>query len=507
MTSEDHRDQHKVRLAKLKAMREQKNAYPLAQKPSHYADQLHKQFDQVAADQLPKDSVRLCGRIMTRRVMGKASFTHIQDSSGQIQLYIRKDNVGEDVYEVFKQWDLGDIIEASGELFLTQKGELTIEVKTLKLLTKCLHAMPDKFHGLVDHDMRYRQRYLDILVNESSRKVFQLRAQLITTMRQFFVERGYMEVETPMLHDICGGATAKPFITHHHTLHMDLFLRIAPELYLKRLVVGGFDRVFEINRCFRNEGLSTKHNPEFTSIEFYEAYAQYSDLMDMTETLMQVLAKTLLGTTQLSYQGQDIDMGKPFVRMTLVDAVLKWNSALSQDDIKNPQALKAFMDNSGIDYDGDQGDWGVMINHIFEKTVESHLNAPTYITRYPQAVSPLARRCDDDGDFVDRFELFIAGRELANGFNELNDPEDQAQRFQQQVQQKEQGDEEAMGYDASYIQALSYGLPPTAGEGIGIDRLVMLFADQPNIRDVILFPQMKSISSEVEDQEADLESQ
>ena len=489
MSENDHRDQHLVRKQKLAEWREKGCAYPLAELPTHFAGTLHATYDDQST--LPKDAVHLSGRIMTRRVMGKASFTHIQDGTGRIQIYIREEMVSESVYDEFKHWDLGDIISVKGTLFITKRGELTIEAQSVSLLSKCLYALPDKFHGLVDHEIKYRQRYLDILVNEESRKVFQLRASLIAYMRQFFNEKGYMEVETPMLHDICGGATAKPFVTHHQSLHLDLFLRIAPELFLKRLVIGGFDRVFEINRCFRNEGLSTKHNPEFTSLEFYQAYTQYETLMDMTETLFRLLAEHLLGTTTLTYQDDTVDLGQPFERYTMSEALLKYNSNLSSDMLESSAPLLQYMKDQGMEYDGDQSDWGIMQNYLFEKTVEAKLIKPTFITRFPVAVSPLARRCDDHEGYVDRFELFVSGRELANGFNELNDPEDQAERFKEQVRQKDLGDEEAMGYDADYIQALSYGLPPTAGEGIGIDRLVMLFANQPNIRDVILFPQLK----------------
>ena len=499
MSSNDHRDQHEVRKQKLSAWRDMGAAYPLVDSPTHCAGDLHQAYDQQST--LPKESVTVCGRIMTRRIMGKASFTHIQDGSGQIQLYVKRDAISEAQYTAFKQWDLGDIVSVSGTLFFTQKGELTIDVTTISMLTKCLYALPDKFHGLVDHEIKYRQRYLDILVNEESRAVFKLRANMIAYIRQFLIERRYMEVETPMLHDICGGATAKPFVTHHQSLHLDLFLRIAPELHLKRLVIGGFYRVFEINRCFRNEGLSTKHNPEFTSIEFYQAYAQYTDLMDLTENLFKSMAIDLLGSQMIEYQGEKIDLSRPFERLTMSEALLKYNQSLQPEILEDAAQLLNFLNSHELGYEGDPADWGIMQNFLFEKTVEMHLTQPTYITRFPVAVSPLARRCDDHQGYVDRFELFVAGRELANGFNELNDPEDQAERFKEQVRQKDLGDEEAMGYDADYIQALSYGLPPTAGEGIGIDRLVMLFADQPNIRDVILFPQLKPSAAIKEQQE------
>ncbi len=487
-SSNDQRDQHIIRMEKLKAWRAGEGCYPMSTRPTHLAQALHDTYE--TAETMPDTSMVLCGRMMTRRIMGKASFTHIQDRSGQIQLYITKNTLGETVYDDFKQWDLGDIIEVKGTLFRTKMGELTIDVSDIKLLSKCLYAMPDKFHGLQDNELRFRQRYLDIMVNEESRKVFQTRSKIIHLMRTFFTEQDYMEVETPMLHQISGGATALPFNTHHNALNLPLFLRIAPELHLKRLIVGGFERVFEINRCFRNEGLSTRHNPEFTSCEFYEAYANFEHLMTMIETLMQMIAKTVLDGTEITVEEHSFDLSKPFKRMTLTDAVLAHNPKLEAARMRDAAYLIAYCQENEITFnEGD--DWGALQYHLFEKTVESNLLAPTFITHYPKTVSPLARCCDDDPALVDRFELFVGGRELANGFNELNDPEDQAERFEAQVARKLAGDGEAMDFDHDYIDALSYGLPPTAGAGIGVDRLIMLFTQQSSIKEVILFPQMR----------------
>lgn len=484
----DQRDQHLIRMEKLQAWRDSNCAYPMSLMPTHTAQALLDGFQDL--DELPQDEITVCGRMMTRRIMGKASFTHVQDRSGQIQLYVTKDNVGDDVYEAFKHWDLGDILEVKGKLFKTKKGELTIEVNHIRLLSKCLYAMPDKFHGLQDNELRFRQRYLDIMVNEDSRKVFLARSQVIHLMRHFFTEQDYMEVETPMLHQISGGATALPFNTHHNALDLPLFLRIAPELHLKRLIVGGFDRVFEINRCFRNEGLSTRHNPEFTTCEFYEAYANFEHLMLLIESLIQLIAEKILSSQIIDLDGHNYDLSKPFKRISLSQAVIEHNPEIDIQKMRDQSYLRQYCDKHAIVYT-DEDDWGVLQYHLFEKTVESNLIEPTYITHYPKAVSPLARCCDDDPELVDRFELFIGGRELANGFNELNDPEDQAKRFEAQMARKLAGDGEAMDYDHDYIEALSYGLPPTAGAGIGVDRLVMLFTNQLSIKEVILFPQMR----------------
>lgn len=437
-------------------------------------------------------SVKLAGRIMTRRLMGKASFTHILDMSGRMQLYIRQDDVTPEVYEEFKQWDLGDIIGAEGNLFKTKTGELSVKVKKIRLLTKALRPLPDKFHGLADQETKYRQRYLDLIANDEARRTFMMRSAITNYIRKFLQEKHFLEVETPMMQVLAGGAAAKPFTTHHHALDMPLFLRIAPELYLKRLVVGGFERVFEINRNFRNEGLSTRHNPEFTMLEFYQAYADYKDLMNLTEEMFRGLTLECLGTTTFSYQNMTFDFGQPFVRMTLKDAILKYNPDLKAEDIHTLAAIKKVAAKMGIAVKETDGVGKIQVE-IFEETVEQKLIQPTFIIEYPAEVSPLARRNDAHPEVTDRFELFIAGRELANGFSELNDPEDQADRFKQQMDEKAAGDDEAMPYDTDYIVALEHGLPPTAGEGIGIDRLVMLLTDSPSIRDVILFPHMRPV--------------
>ena len=427
---------------------------------------------------------------MLKRIMGKASFVQLQDTSGQIQLFVTRDELDEGFYnEQFKKWDIGDIIGASGVLFKTQTGELSIRVGDIKLLTKSLRPLPEKFHGLTDQETIYRQRYVDLIMNEGSRKVFQRRSEIISYIRQFFIRHSYLEVETPMMQVIPGGAAAKPFVTHHNALDMDLFLRIAPELYLKRLVVGGFDKVFEINRNFRNEGLSPRHNPEFTMIEFYEAYANYHDYMDLTENLFKGIAIDVCKSAKIKYQGDEFDFSKPFERLSVFDSILKYNPKLSASDLSEDN-VRTTASNLGIHLKDNWGLGKIQIE-IFEATVEEKLIQPTFVTEYPTEVSPLARRNDQNSFITDRFELFIGGREIANGFSELNDPEDQAQRFKDQVSEKDAGDDEAMHYDADYIRALEYGMPPTAGEGIGIDRLVMLFTDSASIRDVLLFPHMR----------------
>jgi len=442
--------------------------------------------------QAKKIQVKVAGRIMLRRLMGKASFLHIQDVSGRIQLYVKQDALPQGVYEAFSHWDLGDIIGAEGELFKTKTGELSVHVTSIRLLTKALRPLPDKFHGLADQEMCYRQRYVDLLANEETRKRFVLRSKIIEALRQFMREQHFLEVETPMMHVIPGGASARPFITHHNTLDMQLYLRIAPELYLKRLVVGGFERVFEINRNFRNEGLSVRHNPEFTMVEFYQAYADYQDLMNLTEAMLRSICQQVLGTMTVDYQGETYDFSKPFARMTVKQAILHFNPKLKPQDLEDRDSLVKIAKELGVEVKQSYG-MGKLQIEIFEKTAEHQLKQPTFITAYPTEVSPLARRNDQDPSVTDRFEFFVAGREIANGFSELNDAEDQAERFQLQVQDKEAGDMEAMHYDADYITALEYGMPPTAGEGIGIDRLVMLFTDAPSIRDVILFPHMRKV--------------
>ena len=428
--------------------------------------------------------------MMLKRVMGKASFATVQDMSGRIQLYITRDALGEAAYEAFKHWDLGDILGAEGTLFRTKTGELSIKVARLRLLAKALRPLPEKFHGLADQEQKYRQRYLDLITNEDTRRVFAVRSKAIQAIREFFVARGYLEVETPMMQPMPGGAAARPFVTHHNALDLQLYLRIAPELYLKRLVVGGFEKVFEINRNFRNEGISTRHNPEFTMLEFYEAYRDYNDLMDLTEELLRDVAVRAVGSTALTYQGETIDLARPFDRLTMAEAIARYNPKYPLHELSKPEYLRVALAPFDVEVFPTDG-VGLLQLKLFEQTTEAKLVQPTFIVAHPTDVSPLARRSDADPTVTDRFELFITGREMANGFSELNDPEDQAERFRQQAQAKAAGDEEAMFYDADYVRALEYGLPPTAGEGVGIDRLVMLLTDSPSIRDVILFPQMR----------------
>lgn len=493
MSDKEEQDQIVQRRAKLKSLREEGIAFPNDFRRNVMAGELHAEYGEKTREELDASPIRvsIAGRMMTRRVMGKLSFAHIKDMSGSIQLYVSRDELPEGVYNTkFKKWDLGDIIGAEGLITKTDKGELSVRVDSIRLLTKALRPLPDKFHGLVDQEARYRQRYLDLIMNESSRDTFLVRTKIISFIRNFFDARGFLEVETPMMQAIPGGATAKPFMTHHNALDMQLYLRIAPELYLKRLVVGGFERVFEINRNFRNEGLSTRHNPEFTMIEFYEAYADYKDLMDLTETLLRGLAEDLLGKSIIEYQGEAYDFGKAFTRMTVTESILHFNPNITAGQLADIDAARKLANSLDISLKDSYGLGKVQIE-IFEKTVEHRLKDPTFITAYPAEVSPLARRNDDDPFITDRFEFFVGGREIANGFSELNDAEDQAERFREQVLQKDAGDDEAMHFDADYVIALEHGMPPTAGEGIGIDRLVMLFTDSPSIRDVLLFPHMR----------------
>jgi len=479
------------RREKLAALREGV-AFPNDFRRDALAEEVHRRFGETDAEQLESApvTVRLAGRLMAKRLMGKASFAQIQDMSGRIQLFLQRDALPEGVYEAFKTWDIGDIIGVEGTVFRTKTGELSVKASTVRLLTKSLRPLPEKFHGLTDQEIRYRQRYVDLIMTEESRQVFRLRSAIVAYVRQFLTARDFMEVETPMMQAIPGGARAKPFVTHHNALDMELFLRIAPELYLKRLVVGGFERVFEINRSFRNEGLSTRHNPEFTMLEFYQAYADYRELMDLTEELLRGLARDVRGSMQVTYQEKVYDLEQPFRRMTLLESVLHFNPELSLDNLASREAAAQVAQRLGIPVKAGDG-LGKIQTEIFEKTVEHRLEEPTFITEYPAEVSPLARRNDANPFVTDRFEFFVAGRELANGFSELNDAEDQAERFRKQVEDKDAGDEEAMHYDADYVRALEYGLPPTAGEGIGIDRLVMFLTDSPSIRDVILFPHMR----------------
>ncbi len=480
------------RRAKLAALRAQGQAFPNDFRRDALAADLHAQYGMRSNEELEPHhiTVSVAGRMMLKRVMGKACFAALQDMSGRIQLYVTQDAVGVQALEAFKHWDLGDLVGATGTLFKTRTGELSLRVSALRLLAKALRPLPEKFHGLADQELRYRQRYVDLITNPDARRVFVMRSRIVQTIREFFVARGYLEVETPMMHPIPGGAAARPFATHHNALDMQLFLRIAPELYLKKLVVGGMEKVFEINRNFRNEGISTRHNPEFTMLEFYEAYCDYRYLMDLTESLLREVAQKVAGATTVSYQGTTIDLGAPFDRLTMAEAIHKYHPRYPLAELGKPEYLRVALapfDAEVFPVDG----VGVLQLKLFEATTEDKLVQPTFIVAYPADVSPLARASDADPAVTDRFELFITGREIANGFSELNDSEDQAARFRAQAAAREAGDEEAMYYDADYIRAMEYGLPPTAGEGIGIDRLVMLLTDSPSIRDVILFPQLK----------------
>ncbi len=489
----DEQEQIKQRRGKLDAIRENGIAFPTDFRRDSISGELLAWYEEKSKEELDEQPVRVkvAGRIMTRRIMGKASFCHIQDMSGKIQLYVARDNLAEGLYnEHFKKWDIGDIVGAEGVLFKTKVGELSVRVDTIRLLTKALRPLPEKFHGIADQEIKYRQRYLDLIMDEESRKTFMLRSKIVAYIRHFLIEKNFLEVETPMMQAIPGGATARPFETHHNALDMGMYLRIAPELYLKRLVVGGFERVFELNRNFRNEGLSTRHNPEFTMLEFYQAYAEYHDLMDLTEAMLKGLAVDIVGSEKVEYQGEQYDFGKPFHRMTVLESILHFNPYLSAAELNDRDSAIKVAEQLSIPVRDNYGLGKIQIE-IFEKTVEHRLMEPTFITAYPVEVSPLARRNDDNPFVTDRFEFFVGGREIANGFSELNDAEDQAERFKKQVEDKEAGDEEAMHFDADYITALEHGLPPTAGEGIGIDRLVMLFTDAPSIRDVLLFPHMK----------------
>jgi len=482
------------RRGKLKNLREQGVAFPNDFRRAHYAGDLQDEFadkDQWTSEALDATGrvIQMAGRMVLKRVMGKASFAQIQDMTGRIQLYLQASTL-EESYEAFKGWDIGDIIAVEGSLTRTKTGELSIKATKIKLLTKSLRPLPDKFHGLSDVEQRYRQRYVDLIVNPEARDVFVKRSKIISAMRGWLDSRRFLEVETPMMHYIPGGATAKPFMTHHNALGLDLYLRVAPELYLKRLTVGGMERIYEINRNFRNEGVSTRHNPEFTMLELYEAYATYTEIMDLTEGVIRDVAKQVLGTTELQWEGNAIDIGPAFRRWSMIDAVLEHNPEIKREDLRNIDIMTGHCQRLGIKLKKGYG-WGKILLEVFEKTVEHTLVQPTFITDHPVEVSPLARANDHDAELTDRFELFINGKEIANGFSELNDAEDQAARFQAQVEQKEGGDDEAMHFDADYIRALEVGLPPTGGLGIGIDRLVMLLTDSASIRDVLLFPYMR----------------
>ncbi len=484
-----------VRREKLAVLRKQGHAFPNDFRRKHISSWLHAEFGHKENEELTAldINVAVAGRMMTRRIMGKAAFVTLQDMGGHIQLYVSRDSLPEDGYnEEFKKWDLGDILGAQGRLFRTKTGELSVHCVQLRLLTKALRPLPDKFHGLSDQERRYRQRYLDLITNESSRHTFRVRSQIISALRQFMMEKDFMEVETPMMQMLPGGAAARPFMTHHNALDMDMYLRIAPELYLKRLIVGGFERVFEINRNFRNEGISPRHNPEFTMMELYMAYADYNDLITLTQECFLMLAKSVLGTSVVQYGEYTFDFAKPFTRLTMKEAICKYYPQSQITDLDDRDKAIAIATSLGI---GIEKTWGIgrIQCELFEAVAEKHLIQPTFITDYPAEVSPLAR-CNDNNPLVtDRFEFFIAGREIGNGFSELNDPQDQAARFIAQVQAKAAGDDEAMFFDEDYITALEYGMPPTAGLGIGIDRLVMLFTNSNSIRDVILFPAMRPV--------------
>ncbi len=482
------------RRAKLGTLREQGIAYPNDFRKDTTAGFLQERYAKADGDELQQveEVFSVAGRMMAKRVMGKIAFVRLQDRSDSIQLMIQRDQLPEGVFAQFKHWDIGDIIAAKGRIMRTQKGELSIRASEFRLLAKSLRPLPEKYHGLIDTELRYRRRYVDLIMNQKSRDVFRTRSKIITFIRSFLEAPGreFLEVETPMMHPIPGGATARPFVTHHNALDLTMYLRVAPELYLKRLIVGGLERVYEINRNFRNEGVSTQHNPEFTMLEFYWAYANYLDLMDLTETMLSGLAEAVTGGAAVNYQNEEIDFSGPFERLSVEDAVRRYNPKLADADLWDDAFLREICAALDIHTEKTWGP-GKLLIELFEATVEEQLVQPTFITQYPTEVSPLSRKNDDNPEVTDRFELFICGREIANGFSELNDPEDQAERFRQQMENMDAGDLEAMHYDADYIRALEYGMPPTAGEGIGIDRLVMIFTDSPSIRDVLLFPYMR----------------
>ncbi len=481
------------RRKKLEQLRDKGEAYGNSFKPKNNAKNLHEEYGGFSKDELSEKNIKdisIAGRIILKRVMGNASFATLRDSTGDIQIYVTKNNVEESVYEDFKTWDLGDIVGVSGSLFRTKTDELTIDVWDLEMITKSLRPMPEKFKGLTDVEARYRQRYLDLMTNNATKEVFIKRTKIIDSMRKIMNESGYLEVETPMMHPLAGGAVARPFVTQHNALGQDLYLRIAPELYLKRLLVGGFEKVFEINRSFRNEGLSTKHNPEFTMMEWYQAYASMEDQMNLTQEIITNAAVAANCDETIEWGDQKINL-KNFNQFTLSDLVVNHNKELSKSDLNDKDKLVEFLKSKKIKIEKSWGK-GRMLLEIFEETVENNLIDPSFVTEYPVEVSPLSRRNEENPDFADRFELFIGGKEFANGFCELNDPDDQASRFEDQVAAKESGDNEAMDYDKDYITALEHGMPPAVGVGLGVDRLVMLLTNQSSIRDVLLFPQLKS---------------
>ncbi len=495
MADKNKKDENSLiaeRRRKLGELRDKGIAFPNDFRRNALAEELHQSYGQHEDEHLVAEDIHVSvsGRMMVKRVMGKASFIKLQDRTGQIQLRLERDRLPEGVYQNFKKWDVGDIVGASGPLFKTQTGELTVRADEVRLLVKSLRPLPEKFHGLADQETRYRRRYVDLIVNEDSRKVFRTRSRIITYIRAFLESQDFLEVETPMMQTSQGGAIARPFTTHHNALDMKLYLRIAPELFLKRLTVGGFERVYEINRSFRNEGVSTQHNPEFTMLELYRAYADFEDLMSMIQALLHGMSESILGSTKVTYQGETYDFAKPIERMTVEEAIFKHNPDFDKAKIRDRDYLESVAKELGVKIKDSYGVGKLQIE-IFEKTCESKLRQPTFITAYPTEVSPLSRRNDADPFITDRFEFFVSGREIANGFSELNDPEDQAERFREQVANRDAGDDEAMAFDADYIRALEYGLPPTAGLGVGIDRLVMLFTDSASIRDVLLFPHMR----------------
>ena len=488
----EENEQVEVRKQKLAKIRDGGQiVYPNDFKPSHSVTEVFAKAAKLSDEELHAGSVdvAVAGRIMAIRRMGKASFFHIQDRRGRLQVYARKDRIGDDAYGLFQSFDIGDLVGVSGHLFRTKTKELTVEAASLRLLTKCLRPLPEKWHGLADIEARYRQRYVDLMVNPEVRDLFEKRSKIVRLLRRFFEDRDFLEVETPMMQSIPGGAAAKPFITHHNALDLELYLRVAPELFLKRLLVGGFERVFELNRNFRNEGISVRHNPEFTMVEFYQAYATFEDLIELTEELFVTIAEDVAGGVQLPYNGAIIDLTRPWQRLTLRDAVMVHGGA-HEADVASLEGLQAFAKNRGLKIDLNVP-YGKLLVAVFEEVAEAKLIQPTFITGYPIEVSPLARKSDQNPAMVDRFELYVGGRELANAFSELNDPTDQRQRFLEQMQARAAGDEEANPIDDDYVRALEYGMPPAAGEGIGIDRLVMFFTDSPSIRDVILFPLLR----------------
>lgn len=495
---QDHSEQVQVRFDKLAQMRlNHEQPYKNGLSPDSLARDLHQKFAEKSKEELEAlhVSCSVAGRIMAIRDFGKASFVRLKDRSGVIQLFVQKEKLGEARFQKFKEWDIGDILFAQGVVFKTKTGELSVNCDSLDLVTKSLRPLPEKFHGIADVEIKYRQRYLDLIMSDATRETFKKRSLLIEEIRRFFTAHEFMEVETPMMHPIAGGAAARPFVTHHNTLDMTLFMRIAPELYLKRLVVGGFERVFEINRNFRNEGISIKHNPEFTMLEFYQSYATYKDLMDLMERLFQTLAQKVCGSLTLNYQGTEIHLGGPWQRMSVEDAIVKYTDFKDRTLLRNRDALLAYGKKKSLSMNPKDSTGGLMMV-IFDEEVESQLIQPTFVTHYPLDVSPLSRKNDEDPFVVDRFEMYIYGREMANAFSELNDPIDQKERFEAQVSAKNAGNEEATDMDLDYVTALEYGMPPTAGAGIGIDRLTMLFTDSPSIRDVILFPLMRPVHQE-----------